>query len=835
MPGSPQALATSDGTCCSGLGVAIYDNGVRRSNTSRGSAYAIGPLAFGATPSVLYGYDSYSSGFELVKFNVDANGVTGISTTNNLLTGYINGLKFSDGLLYHASGRVADPETKQLAGTFQNVSGNSAFTVDAANGRIFFLYLSGTGATVSAYDINTFLPLGSITLPGVTGNPVRLVRWGTNGLAFNTRAGGPSDTSASHVYLVQSALVSPNGTVPTGVQFATDKYNVPEASAAIALSVTRNGDVSGSTTVNYATSDGTATAGSDYTATSGTLTFAPGELVKTISVPLLNDSVYEGPNQTFNVALSAPSGGAVLGSPSTAVVTIIDDESVPFMLITNSVAVNEGNSGNTQATFNVTLSNATLATVTVNYATANGSASAGSDYVATSGTLTFPPGSTLQTINVVVIGDTVDEPDETFSLTLTNATNVSSFPPTPATATIINDDGPPKLQFTSTNYLVGEEAGRAVVTVTRFGRALDPVSVDFLTSDGSAVQTRDYTIAAGTLQFAAGETTRTFSVLITDDVYQENSEFLNLTLSNPTGTGAALGFPNSSRVTIIDNDAIPQSFNAIDDPQMFVRQHYYDFLSRLPDQAGLNYWSGQITQCGVDPLCIQTKRVGVSNAFFYELEYQQTGSYVYRLYRAAFGNNQPFLNPVPSAQYPNEEKKLPAYAVFAPDRARVKGGAALAQTQLDLASLFGQRAAFVTKYPATLDGPGFVDAMLATIRDDTGADLTSQRAALITLFNQGGRAAVVYRLADDDAGGNPINNRVFIDAEYNRAFVVTQYFGYLRRNPDISGFMFWLGQVNSAALRDVAKQHAMVCSFITSSEYQLRFGAFVTHSNSECP
>ena len=108
-------------------------------------------------------------------------------------------------------------------------------------------------------------------------------------------------------------------------------------------------------------------------------------------------------------------------------------------------------------------------------------------------------------------------------------------------------------------------------------------------------------------------------------------------------------------------------------------------------------------------------------------------------------------------------------------------------------------------------------------------------AALIALFNSGGRGAVIYRLADDNVSTNPINNRPFIDAEYNRAFVATQYFGYLRRNPDLGGFIFWLGQVNSGPLRDVGKQHAMVCSFVTSTEYQQRFSLVVTHNNTECP
>ena len=126
-------------------------------------------------------------------------------------------------------------------------------------------------------------------------------------------------------------------------------------------------------------------------------------------------------------------------------------------------------------------------------------------------------------------------------------------------------------------------------------------------------------------------------------------------------------------------------------------------------------------------------------------------------------------------------------------------------------------------------------AVLNKMKTDIGVDLVSQRAALIALFNSGGRGAVIYRLADDNVSTNPINNRPFIDAEYNRAFVATQYFGYLRRNPDLGGFIFWLGQVNSGPLRDVGKQHAMVCSFVTSTEYQQRFSLVVTHNNTECP
>jgi len=835
VPGSPAAVAISDGT---GLGVAVYDNGVPRSNTSKGNAYAIGPIAFGATPSVLYGYDSFSSGFELVKFSIDGNGVSGATIANNLLYGYVGGLKFANGLLYQSSGRVANPEAKSLVGTFQNIGigSGAVLTVDPAIGRVFFLSPGvNNNATLTAYDTNTFLPIGSVTLSGITGNPVRLVRWGVNGLAFNTVNNGAPDATVSHVYILQSALVSTAAPIPIGVQLGSDKFFPSETIGTLAVPVTRTGDVSGSTSVNYATSDGTATAGADYTATSGTLTFAPGELTKAIQIPIIDDNIYEGPNESFNVTISAPSGGAILNVPSAALVTIGDNEIKPSISVTNNLSILEGNSGITLATFNVTLSSATVDTVTVDYATSDGTATAGSDYVATSGKLTFAPGTSSKTIDVQVIGDTIDEPDETFLLTLSNATNVSFIPQAQVSATIINDDGPPKLQFTTSTYQVSEGAGAATISVTRFGRATDAVSVDYQTTDGSARQARDYTIAAGTLQFAPGETSKTFDVLITDDAYIESAETVNLSLSNAGGNGASLGSPITARLTIIDNDTILPPFNPIDDAQMFVKQHYADFLSRAADPGGLNYWTSQITQCGNDAACIRGKRIDVSNAFFYELEYQQTGSYVYRLYRAAFGNNQPNANPFADPNFPNEEKKLPNYSVFAPDRARVAGGASLAQAQLNLASAFVQRSQFVARYPASLDGPGFVDAVLATIHNDIGVDLTSERQFLIDLFNSGGRGAVLYRLADDNSQTNPINNRAFIDAEYNRAFVATQYFGYLRRDADMGGFLFWLGQVSSAPLRDVPKQHAMVCSFVTSAEYQQRFSSVVTHFNSECP
>jgi subtilisin family serine protease len=404
------------------------------------------------------------------------------------------------------------------------------------------------------------------------------------------------------------------------------------------------------------------------------------------------------------------------------------------------------------------------------------------------------------------------------------------------------------VQFVQSSFSVTEGAspGFAHIVVTRQGDTSATATVDYATSDGTASQRTRYIPAFGTLSFAAGQTAASFDVIIINDGYVQQTESINLTLTNAVGAG--LGNPNQAVILIDDDEESPATTNPLDVAGYFVTQHYYDFLSRVPDSSGLGFWTGVITGCGSDQACIRSKRIDVSNAFYFEQEFQQTGAFVYRLDRAAYGNNQPFPNPGPDPMFPNEDKKLPNYDTFVRDRARVVGGSDLAASQLALASAFVLRPEFLAKYPASPDGPTFVDAVLATIKNDTGADLASQRAALIVHFNSGGRALVMFHLANDywnkcgstappcvPAGyGAAVDNRLFIDAEYNRAFVITQYFGYLRRDPDLGGFIFWLGQVNSGPLRDVTKQHAMVCSFITSQEYQFRFSPVATHSNGEC-
>lgn len=295
--------------------------------------------------------------------------------------------------------------------------------------------------------------------------------------------------------------------------------------------------------------------------------------------------------------------------------------------------------------------------------------------------------------------------------------------------------------------------------------------------------------------------------------------------------------------------------NPIDEPWTFIRQQYLDFLGRQPDRGGWDYWIGQISSCGGDQVCVRDRRIRVADAFFFEPEFQQTGSFVLRLYRAAYGNNQPFPNPDvgnPSGPfYPGPEfhLKFPSYGKVNQDRAQVVGGPDLAQSQLTLANDFAQRPEFLARYTASLNGPAFITAILESIRSASGSDLTSQVGVLNGLYDQGGRGLVLFHLANDywngcgsvpapcvpPGTGMAVDNRSFINAEYNFTFVSTEYFGYLRRDGDANGLNFWLAQVNRFPIRDADAQHAMVCSFITSAEYQLRFGSVVSQTNQECP
>jgi len=328
----------------------------------------------------------------------------------------------------------------------------------------------------------------------------------------------------------------------------------PEAT----LTVTRSGELAAGVTVDYATNDGlgTALAGEDYVSTSGTLTFADGEASKTISVPLIDDAL-EDDGETFHVELTGVGGTDVeLGVPTSTAVTIDDDDTVDAWIQFDAASFAAGE-GSAAATIRVVRTGNLSRIVTVDYATdPGGSATAGSDYTATSGTLSFDAGEAAKTFMVDLLDDCQSEDAETVALLLSNPGGAAGLGTlAAATLTIRDDDVPGVVQLERRMLLVGEGAGAATVTVVRRGGRACDVSVDYATSDGTAMAGTDYEATSGTLSFGQGETRLTFDVPITQDDLGEANETAYVALSNPTG-GARLGSLRTTVLKIVEDERV---------------------------------------------------------------------------------------------------------------------------------------------------------------------------------------------------------------------------------------------------------------------------------------
>ena len=309
-------------------------------------------------------------------------------------------------------------------------------------------------------------------------------------------------------------------------------------------------------TVNYATADNTANAGIDYEATNGTLTFAPGETTKTISVTVNGDNLDEI-DELFSINLDN-AANAVIGD-NLATLTIVDNDNPPELTV-NNITVTEGNDGTSTAIFTVTLDNPSSKEISLDYATADGTAVAGEDYIAANGTLTFNPGETTKAIAVTIQGDKLDELDEAFTLNFTNSSNVTLVN-TQGTATITDDDDAPEIALTDISVTEGDSGSTtATVTVTLDTPSSLPITVDYATADGSAIAGFDYIAQNGTIAFAPGETSKTIEIAVTGDIIDELDEAFSVNLSNPSNVTLTNA---QTTVTIIDNEEPPQI--AIDD------------------------------------------------------------------------------------------------------------------------------------------------------------------------------------------------------------------------------------------------------------------------------
>ena len=523
----------------------------------------------------------------------------------------------------------------------------------------------------------------------------------------------------------------------------------------------------------------------------------------------------------------------------------------PPAIVEFSAATASAGEGASQADVIVSRSGNTATAVSVDYTTNDsftfvncnlnsGQANQRCDYIPVSGTLAFAAGETSKSISIPVADDFYVEGAESFSLSLSNLTGGATMGGNSTTTVTItdNDTTAPAERLFFANLSSAQEVPVNNSTATGFGAvqlnaAETQITVNMSFSGLSSAQTAAHihgmaqvgVNAPVLFNFGAGQIANLNFAVSPTQVAQLKAGlmYMNVHTSN-FGGGEIRG------------QVLP---NPVESPRFFVRQQYADFLSRAPDQAGFDFWTGQITNAGSDLNAIKQQRVAVSNAFFFEQEYQQTGAYTYRLYRAAYGNSQPFPNPNPDGGTPILAAHIPSYAKFSADRAKVVGGPLLSSTQLSLATAFAQRPEFLARYPLSQTAAQYVDALLANIQSASGANLIAQRNALINLYDRErvsaqGRGSVLFRLAEDNQAGNPINNRAFIDAEYNRSFVTTQYFGYLRRDADLSGLNFWLSVVNQFPLRSSLGQNGMVCAFITSGEYQARFNSYFTRTNADC-
>ena len=386
------------------------------------------------------------------------------------------------------------------------------------------------------------------------------------------------------------------------------------------------------------------------------------------------------------------------------------------------------------------------------------------------------------------------------------------------------------LQFTSTTPTVQEDVTFVTLTVQRTGDTTGPVTVDYATADGTASERSDYTTAVGTLRFAAGETSKTIDVLVNEDSKIEGNETFTVNLSNPTG-GATLSCLTATATIQITDDAVEPTSNVIDDPTIFVGTHYHDFLNRQADAGGQAFWTGQITSCGANGPCVDNKRTNVSQAFFLSIEFEQTGFYAFRFYKASFTD---------SAARP---RGLPRYREFLRDTQEIGRGvivgvtgweAQLEANKQEFARRWVQRPEFLSEFPAGMTAEAFVDKLFM----NAGVTpTTAERAAAIAAFGAGdtdGRAAALRSVADS---GSVFNK------QFNPAFVLSQYIGYLRRNPndapepglDYAGFDFWLAKLDGFSqpgedVRDPltaqrrVQRAEMVRAFLVSGEYRQMFG-----------
>ena len=416
----------------------------------------------------------------------------------------------------------------------------AAFTVtlsSASTSPVTFQYTT-TNMTAIA-GINYLGTAGQVTIPAGQTTATR-----STCKSFSETISGPNQQFALTLSAPQNATLARTqalatilNTVPAP-SLAIDSVMVtdaPTGTLAAVFHVSLSAASAQAITVNYNTQDGTAQQGVDYTAESGTLTFAAGQTVQTISVPVLNHSTPLS-DKTFSVVLSGASNANIGQGTGTA--TILNGGLTQKLVQVNDIQVADGTTG-AVATFTFTLSSPSTNVVTLQYATANGTAIAGTNYLASSGLVTFPVGQTTETVPITILPVTESGPNTQFTLNLTNPQN-ATLANTTATATILNNIALPS--FSVNSLTTTNTSTNAIFTVSLNAPSAQPVTVGYSTADGTALAGADYTSTTGTLTFAPGQTSLTVSVpLIKDTLYGLQTKIFTLNLANPTNAAILQG------------------------------------------------------------------------------------------------------------------------------------------------------------------------------------------------------------------------------------------------------------------------------------------------------
>jgi len=408
-------------------------------------------------------------------------------------------------------------------------------------------------------------------------------------------------------------------------------------------------------------------------------------------------------------------------------------------------------------------------------------------------TITFSAGSDPLSLEVLLAGDTATQAIRYKDLNLPAGTTAMLKITQQGVQTLLHDkngDGNFGTAITPTVSVTGsaaQDTDPPVVSITSTAQQSNQLVTITATDTSSGVKTMYYSLDGTNFQ--------PYTAPISLDPFMVPAVY-------------AFADDNVANRSSLITYYLPITSNPIDNAQFFVHQHYVDFLNREPDQSGLSFWTHQISDCGSDQQCIGDKRINVSAAYFLSTEFQQTGYLVYRLYKASYG-------------------RMLRFQEFLPDTQEIGQGVVVGQTgweqQLETNKVtfvngFVSRTAFLAQYPMTLTPAQYVDALNA----NTGTSLTQgQRDALVNGLTTGAetRATVLRKIAE---------NQTFTNNEFNRAFVLMQYFGYLRRSPDdppdnnLDGLNFWLNKLNRFNGDYIAAQ--MVLAFISSKEYRQRFG-----------